>query len=82
MSERCPVEQMLENYEYDLVRSNGIEYLDDFMLVSAWKLQLWTGILRNKIHTLYMCVKVMIEEFHNRKEKEIEEIQEYQMSRG
>jgi hypothetical protein len=40
MSKRCLVGQALENYEYDLVRSNGVEYLDDFILVSTWKLQL------------------------------------------
>lgn len=82
MSERHPAEQTLENYEYDLVRSSGIEYLDDFTLVSAWKLQLWTSIPMDKIRALYTCAEVMIKEFHDRKEKEIGEIQECRMSRG
>jgi hypothetical protein len=81
MSERCPVGQALENYEYDLVRSNGVEYLDDFTLVSAWKLQLWTRIPMDKIQALYTCAEVMIKEFHGRKKREIEEIRECRMSR-
>jgi hypothetical protein len=82
MSKRFPVGQALENYEYDLVRSNGIEYLDDFTLVSTWKLQFWTSIPMEKIRALYTCAEVMIKEFHDRKEKEIKEIweiREYQM---
>jgi hypothetical protein len=77
MSQTLSVEHTLEDHEYKSVMSNGIEYLDDFTLVSAAKLHTWTCIPMGKIRTLYGCAETMIRDFHAGKEEEIKEIQEF-----
>jgi hypothetical protein len=74
---RETVGQALEYHEYDLLRSSGMEYIDDFTLVSARKLQHWTNIPADKIRALYRCAEMMIREFHGKKIEEIEEIREF-----
>jgi hypothetical protein len=77
MNEALSGEHVLKDHEYKLVLSSGIEYLDDFTLVSAAKLHTWTYIPMEKIHRLYGCAEAMIREFHAGKEKEIMEIWEF-----
>ena len=77
MNKALSEEHALEDHEYKLVLSSGIEYLDDFTLVSAAKLHTWTCIPTGKICRLYRCAEAMIREFHAGKEKEIKEIWEF-----
>ena len=77
MSQTLSVEHTLEDHEYKLVMSNGIEYLDDFTLTSAAKLHTWTRIPMGKICTLYECAEAMVRDFHAGKEKEVREIREF-----
>jgi hypothetical protein len=65
---------VLNKHEYDLVVSAGIEYLDDFTLMTASQLHSWTGIPIPKIQELYKAAKQMMHEFHAEKEEEIEDI--------
>lgn len=67
----------LEDHEYKSLLSSGIEYLDDFTLMSAAKLHTWTCIPMEKLRRLYGCAEAMIREFHAGKEKEIKEIWEF-----
>jgi hypothetical protein len=76
MSKTHSAEYILDDQEYKLVRSSGIEDLDDFTLVSKAKLHSWTSIPMEKIHTLYRGAEAMIEDFHIGKKEEIEEIWE------
>jgi hypothetical protein len=66
----------LDDRECALVIQAGVEYLDDFTMVSATKLQAWTGISGGKIRLLYRKAKRLMEEFHWRNRREIAEIWE------
>jgi hypothetical protein len=72
----CVEGSHLDDREYTLVIQAGVEYLDDFTMVSATKLQAWTGIPGGKIQLLYRKAKCLMEEFHWRNHREIEEIWE------
>jgi hypothetical protein len=67
---------LLDERECSLVLQAGIEFLDDFMMVSAAKLHAWTGIPLDRIRLLYRKVEVLIAEFHTRNRREIDEIWE------
>jgi len=75
MSQTYPAEHVLNDHERQLVMNNGIEYIDDFTLVSAPKLHAWTKVPMEKIQALYISAEAMIKEFHAEKKIEIEEIQ-------
>lgn len=68
---------VLSKHEYDLVDGVGIEYLDDFTLMTATQLHSWTGIPLAKIRELYKAAKQMIHEFHAEKEEEIKDIHHF-----
>lgn len=82
MSKSHPAEHILDGQEYELVSSSGIEYIDDFTLVSKAKLHTWTRVPPEKIHTLYGSAEVMIRDFHAEKKGEIEEILEFRQVAG
>lgn len=77
MAQIYPVQHVLDNHECELVMTNGIEYIDDFTLVSGTKIHAWTKIPMEKIQALYVSAEAMIKEFHTEKKIEIEEIQEF-----
>jgi hypothetical protein len=72
----CVKGSHLDDREYALIIQAGVEYLDDFTMVSATELQAWTGISGGKIRLLYRKAKRLMEEFHWRNRREIEEIWE------
>jgi hypothetical protein len=76
ISKTHSADYILDDQEYKLVRSSGIEDLDNFTLVSEAKLHSWTSIPMKKIHTLYRGAEAMIKDFHIGKREEIEEIWE------
>lgn len=66
--------------EYNLVIQAGIEFLDDFTLMSAAQLHAWTGIPLTKIQELYGEAKRALDDFHAEKKEEIEEICEFRLA--
>ena len=76
VSRTHPKEYILDDHKYDLVRfSARIESLDDFTLMSANQLHVWTGIPMDKIRMLYKSAEMMIIDFHTMKQDVINEIQ-------
>ena len=66
---------LLSPEEWDILRTMGLEYADDFTLISPLHLCMSSGFLPEKAIKLYVWAEEMINKVHTEQRELIEEIE-------